>query len=171
MGTNQPLDELISGGAPNASLPQNAMERLAEPNGSSSFEQSLLRALRAMRLGDFTVRLTDDRIGLPGKIADTFNDIVAANQQMVQQLKHVGNIVGREGKTRRRAKFGLSHGAWGEMETSVNTLSDDLLWPTAAVTRAIAAVAKGDLTETVPSTCMDGPSRANSCGQQKLSTP
>ena len=47
------------------------------------------------------------------------------------------------------AKFGLSHGAWGEMENSINTLIDDLLWPTAAVTSAIAAVAQGDLIQTV----------------------
>ena len=95
-------------------------------------------------------RLPGDQTGLPGKIADTFNDIVAANERMAQQLEHVGNVVGREGKTRQRAKFGLLHGAWGEMETSVNTLIDDLLWPTAAVTRAIAAVAQGDLIQTVP---------------------
>ena len=36
------------------------------------------------------------------------------------------------------------------MEASVNTLIDDLLWPTTAVTRAIAAVARGDLLQTVP---------------------
>ena len=65
-----------------------------------------------------------------GKIADTFNEIVAANQRMAQQLERVGQVVGREGKTRQRVKFGLPHGAWGEMETSVNTLIDDLLWPT-----------------------------------------
>jgi HAMP domain-containing protein len=35
------------------------------------------------------------------------------------------------------------------METSVNTLIDDLVWPTTEVTRAIAAVAKGDLLQTV----------------------
>jgi HAMP domain-containing protein/CheY-like chemotaxis protein/signal transduction histidine kinase len=35
------------------------------------------------------------------------------------------------------------------METSVNTLIDDLLWPTTAVTRAISAVAQGDLLQTV----------------------
>ncbi|MCC5625681.1 HAMP domain-containing protein, partial [Nostoc sp. CHAB 5715] len=40
-------------------------------------------------------------------------------------------------------------GAWMEMETSVNTLVDDLLRPTAEVTRAIAAVAQGDLMQTV----------------------
>ena len=35
------------------------------------------------------------------------------------------------------------------MEASVNTLIDDLLWPTSEVTRAIAAVAQGDLLQTV----------------------
>ena len=58
-------------------------------------------------------------------------------------------MVGREGKTRQRVRFGLSEGAWGEMESSVNTLIDDLLWPTTEVTRAIAAVAQGDLLQTV----------------------
>ena len=36
------------------------------------------------------------------------------------------------------------------METAVNRLIDDLLWPTAAVTRAITAVAQGDLIQAVP---------------------
>ena len=35
------------------------------------------------------------------------------------------------------------------MEGSVNTLIDDLLWPTTEVTRTIAAVAKGDLSQTM----------------------
>ena len=68
---------------------------------------------------------------------------------MAQQLERVGDVVGKQGKTRQRVKLGLSKGAWGEMEASVNTLIDDLLWPTAEVTRAIAAVAKGDLLQTV----------------------
>src|SRR5207248_10109445 len=88
-------------------------------------------------------------IGLPGKIADTFNDIVAANQQMEEELKRVGQVVGKEGRTRKRAKFQESRGAWDEMEVSVNTLVEDLLRPTTEVTRAIAGVAQGNLTQTV----------------------
>ena len=109
----------------------------------------LLHALQAMRIGDFSVRLPSDRTGLEGKIADTFNEIVAANERMAAELEHVGQVVGREGKTRTRVKFGLQSGAWGEMETSVNDLIDDLLWPTTAVTHAITAVAQGDLLQTV----------------------
>ena len=54
------------------------------------------------------MRLPGDRTGIDGKIADTFNEIVAANERMAQQLEHVGQVVGREGKTRQRVKFGLS---------------------------------------------------------------
>src|SRR5487761_1415647 len=111
--------------------------------------QQLLHGLQAMRVGDFSVRLPRDQIGLAGKIADTFNDIAAANQRMAQQLEQVGHTVGREGRTKLRVKFGHTLGAWGEMEASLNGLIDDLLWPTMAVTRAIAAVARGDLLETV----------------------
>ena len=82
-----------------------------------------------MRDGDFSVRLPGSWTGLAGKIADTFNEIVAANQQMAQELKRVGQVVGKEGRTRERTRFHESKGAWGEMEVSVNTLVEDLLGP------------------------------------------
>ena len=75
---------------------------------------------------------------------------MAANQRIAQQLEHVGEVVGRQGKTRTRVRFGLSDGAWADMEGSVNDLIDDLLWPTTAVTRTVTAVARGDLLQTVP---------------------
>jgi HAMP domain-containing protein/CheY-like chemotaxis protein len=109
----------------------------------------LLRVLQAMRDGDFSVRLPGDWTGLEGKIADTVNEIVSSNARMASELERVGKVVGKQGKTRQRVKFGRPSGAWGEMETSVNTLIDDLLWPTTEVTRALAAVAKGDLLQTV----------------------
>jgi HAMP domain-containing protein/CheY-like chemotaxis protein/signal transduction histidine kinase len=121
-------------------------------NGTSSSDlvlHELLQALQAMRTGDFSVRMAGDRIGIEGKIADAFNDIVANNQRIAQQLERVGQRVGKEGKTKQRVKFGLSAGAWGEMESSVNTLIDDLLWPTSEMTRVIAGVAQGDLLERV----------------------
>jgi HAMP domain-containing protein/CheY-like chemotaxis protein/signal transduction histidine kinase len=110
----------------------------------------LLSALQAVRNGDFSVRMSGDSIGIEGKIADTFNDIIASNQRMAEQLERVGEVVGREGKTKQRVKFGVSSGAWVDMENSVNTLIDDLVWPTTEVTRAITAVAQGDLIKTVP---------------------
>jgi HAMP domain-containing protein/CheY-like chemotaxis protein/signal transduction histidine kinase len=109
----------------------------------------ILAGLQTMRDGNFSVRLPGSWTGLEGKIADTFNEIVAANEQMAQELKRVGKAVGKEGRTRERTRFHESRGAWGQIEVSVNTLVEDLLRPTAEVTRAIAAVAQGNLTQTV----------------------
>ena len=134
--------------APGAPL-RRAAKRKPGANGKPDPMQDLLHALQAMRAGDFSVRMTGDHLGIEGKIADTFNEIVAANQRMAQQLERVGQVVGREGKTRQRVKFDLSSGSWADMEGSVNTLIDDLLWPTREVTRAVAAVAQGDLLQTV----------------------
>ncbi len=110
---------------------------------------AILVSLQTMRDGDFSVRLPGAWVGLAGKIADTFNEIVTSNQQMANELRRVGQVVGKEGKTRERTRFHQSKGAWGEMEGSVNTLVEDLLRPTTEVTRAIAAVAQGNLTQTV----------------------
>ncbi|HLK71543.1 MAG TPA: HAMP domain-containing protein, partial [Steroidobacteraceae bacterium] len=111
--------------------------------------RELLRALQAVRDGDFSVRLPSDQTGLAGKVADTFNDIVVSNQRMADELERAGKIVGREGRTRHRLALERRGGCWGAMEGSVNRLIDDLLWPTTEVTRAITAVAKGDLTQTM----------------------
>jgi HAMP domain-containing protein/signal transduction histidine kinase/DNA-binding response OmpR family regulator len=109
----------------------------------------LLRALEAVREGDFSVRLPSDLDGLSGRIAATFNDIVATNQRMAGQLERVGQVVGKEGKTRQRVRFGPMMGAWLDMENSINSLIDDLLWPTTEVSRTIEAVAQGDLLQTM----------------------
>ena len=45
-----------------------------ESEGNALDLSALLRALQSVALGDFSVRLPGDRVGLEGKIADTFND-------------------------------------------------------------------------------------------------
>src|SRR5262245_6938426 len=88
--------------------------------------RDLLRVLQAVRDGDFSVRLPGDRTGLAGKIADTFNDIVTSNEQMARELARVGQVVGKEGKTRQRVSIKRRGGAWDAIENSVNTLIEDL---------------------------------------------
>jgi HAMP domain-containing protein/CheY-like chemotaxis protein/signal transduction histidine kinase len=109
----------------------------------------ILASLQTMRDGNFSVRLPVAWTGLKGKIADTFNDIIAANERMALELQRVGQAIGKEGRTRERTRFQQSRGAWGEMEVSINTLVEDLLRPTNEMTRAIAAVAQGNLTQIV----------------------
>ena len=51
--------------------------------------QQLLDAMIAVRDGDFSVRLPPHWEGLDGKLADTFNEIVAANRRLAEDLSRV----------------------------------------------------------------------------------
>jgi HAMP domain-containing protein/CheY-like chemotaxis protein len=120
------------------------------PNAPVPFDlKNLLLTLQAVRDGNFSVRIAGDHEGIEGKIAETLNDIIAANQRLSEEMSRAGQLVGKEGKTRHRVGIDRRSGAWGDMEGSINTLIDDLLWPTTEVTRTITAVAKGDLSQTV----------------------
>jgi hypothetical protein len=83
--------------------------------------RELLRVVLAVREGDFSVRLPTHWTGLLGKVSDAMNEVVSANQSMAVQLDRVGQVVGKEGKTRQRVRFSRRGGAWSEMESSVNT--------------------------------------------------
>src|SRR3954471_9903075 len=65
----------------------------------------ILQSLQTMRDGNFSVRLPVAWTGLKGKIADTFNDIISANERMALELTRVGQAVGKEGRTRERISF------------------------------------------------------------------
>src|ERR1700694_5687586 len=74
----------------------------AQGESPASQLSELLRALLALRDGDFRVGLPRDCAGLGGKVADTFNEIAAANAKMASELNRVGSVVGKQGKTRQR---------------------------------------------------------------------
>ena len=145
----RPDQTLVPSNADRGPRPKSNGQRDGRADVSFADLSVILSGLQTMRDGDFSVRLPGNWTGLAGKIADTFNEIVTANQQMAKELERVGQVVGKEGRTRERIRFDLPKAAWGEMEISVNTLVDDLLRPMTEVTRAIAAVAKGNLTQNV----------------------
>jgi len=128
----------------------------------------ILAGLQTMRDGDFSVRLPGSWTGLPGKIADTFNSIVAANQQMAHELKRVGQVVGKEGRTRERTRFHESRGAWGDvgklggqaqvpgvagtwkdLTDSVNSMASNLTGQVRNIAEVATAVASGDLSRKI----------------------
>ncbi|MFC5571207.1 HAMP domain-containing protein [Lysobacter yangpyeongensis] len=111
---------------------------------------ALLAAMQAVRSGDFSVTLPAHWSGVEGKLAEAFNSIVTSNRRLAEDLQRVGVKVGREGQTRQRLAAGNRQGAWAGMERSVNDLIDDLVRPVETMTEAMAGVAKGDLTRTVP---------------------
>src|ERR1700690_2402727 len=95
--------EVLDPAAPTAANGSSAPQAIPHAtdnglNGDAHGLAELLHALQAMRVGDFSVRMAGDRIGIMGKIADTFNEIVATNERMASQLEREGPGAGGEGK-------------------------------------------------------------------------
>src|SRR5437762_294228 len=132
-----------------------SLSRRADPaNGSRSGihecdNGELLRALMAFKRGDFSVRLPDDWTGVAGKIADTFNEVIAKNQRLTLELDQIGCAVGKKGRITQRASLGDVSNSWADAIRSVNGLIGDLVHPTSEMARVIGAVAKGDLSKTM----------------------
>ncbi|HSN88446.1 MAG TPA: HAMP domain-containing protein, partial [Thermoanaerobaculia bacterium] len=99
----------------------------------------------AFRSGNFSVRMPVDLTGIHGKIADAFNEILTVSERRAQETTRVCRVVGKEGKLKQRMTVPGVSGGWADEVASINTLIDDLVWPTTEVTRAVGAVAKGDL--------------------------
>ena len=116
-------------------------------SGHGASQRELLRALQAMRDGDSPCDSPGDQLGLAGKIADTFNEIVDLEPAAAHELERSGQVVGREGKIRHRMAIGGRRGAWVQMERAFNTLVEDLLWPTTEVTRPSLRSRRGDLSQ------------------------
>src|SRR5262245_60181717 len=110
--------------------------------------KELLKALRALKNGDFTVRLPDEWTGVASKVAETFNEVIELNERMAEELARLSQVAGTEGKLTERASLGEVRGSWKTSVESVNALISDLVYPTRETARVIGAVAKGDLSQT-----------------------
>src|SRR5437868_8519006 len=111
--------------------------------------RQLVSALRALRRGDFSVRLREEVDGLDGEIASLFNEVVSLNKEMTQEFERLSKVVGKEGKISQRGRVKNARGGWDTAIRSVNELIEDMVQPTAEVSRVIGAVAKGDLSQSM----------------------
>ena len=119
------------------------------PVEPDAFTRALLGALLSLKEGDFTVRMPADLVGIDGKIADAFNDIAMVAERRARETSRVTHAVGKQGMLKQRMKVAGLAGGWGAEVDAINTLIDDLVWPTTEVTRAVGAVAKGDLAQSM----------------------
>ena len=121
----------------------------SETDGREGDIEFLLGALISLRKGDFNVRLPNDWVGLRGKVADTFNDVMDQLEGMTNEVGRISRVVGKEGKIKQRASSGSLRGSWGGTIDSVNALISDLAHPTSEMARVVGAIAKGDLSQTM----------------------
>ena len=109
--------------------------------------RQLVSALRALRRGDFSVRLPEEVDGIDGEIASLFNEVVGMNEALTNEFERISKVVGKEGKITQRARVRGATGGWDSKLRAINELIDDMVQPTAEVSRVIGAVAKGDLSQ------------------------
>jgi HAMP domain-containing protein len=125
-------------------------QRNRAPSNGTDFDTSqLLSALMAFKRGDFSARLPEDWTGVSGKIADTFNAVIEANERLTRELERIVRVVGKEGRITQRASLSDVSESWGDAIGCINVLIGDLVQPTSEMARVIGAVAKGDLSQTI----------------------
>jgi HAMP domain-containing protein/signal transduction histidine kinase/CheY-like chemotaxis protein len=122
----------------------------ANGHGDSAFDpEQVLAGLMGLKKGDFKVRLPLGWTGLPGKVADTFNEVAEMLSHSTDELSRISRVVGREGRIQERMAVGHAPGEWSERVQSVNTLIECLAHPISETARVIGAVAKGDLSQSM----------------------
>ena len=111
--------------------------------------RQLVNALRSFRRGDFTVRLPEDVSGPDSEICRLFNEVVGMEEEVTREFERLSLVVGKEGKITQRGRVRGATGGWEAKVRSVNELIDDMVEPTAEVSRVIGAVATGYLSQTM----------------------
>jgi HAMP domain-containing protein len=111
--------------------------------------KALLSVLAQVKGGDFTARMPLEWTGVAGKVADSLNDVIIANQAFQVELAQVSRVVGRQGELSQRVVLGGSTQGWRGSVESVNSLIDALVRPTSEMQRVIGAVADGDLSKKI----------------------
>src|SRR5687768_5967709 len=106
-------------------------------------------ALVALRKGDASAKLAYQGSGGFSRVAEVFNDLVEQNVAMAEELAKLSQMVGKEGKLKRRASLQNARGFWARKVDSINSLIDDLVHPTNEAARVIGAVAQGDLSKSM----------------------
>ena len=113
--------------SPPAKTRRASVERRVPPEDATLAE--LLNALRAVRQGDFRVRLSvgSGRGAATGSlmpdIAHEFNAIIALNEAMANEMVRVERVVGREGRMTERASLDETSRRLGDRASAPSTRS------------------------------------------------
>ncbi len=122
--------------------------RSPRADGERDLELGDLRdALRALKAGDFSVRILPGERRVTKEVATAFNDVAAMLDGTSVEFVRVSKVVGRDGEMMERAAVRGAQGGWSSQVESFNALIGDLVRPSTEVARVIIAVAAGDLSQ------------------------
>src|SRR5579864_7837813 len=91
-------------------------------NGKEDPLHQILAAVVAFRDGDFSVRLPLAWPGVEGRIAEAFNQTIAHEQRISDEVTRLSVTVGKEGRLRQRLSLPVAVGSWAHKIHSINTL-------------------------------------------------
>src|SRR3984885_12080623 len=85
-----------------------------DPGGSSGSVdlKILLTVLARVKEGDFTARVPLDWTGVAGRVAESLNDVIVANQALEAELGRISQVVGDQGKLSQRIVLGGNTQTW-----------------------------------------------------------
>src|SRR5205809_665324 len=140
------IDEKISNGKARKPVQTNGIEFYDELD-----LRELLKVLSEVKNGNFTARMPVDKVGVSGKICDTLNDIIAMNENLVQELSLARNTIGKQGHLNHRVELPkTARGSWSTGVDAINSLISYLVHPTIEIAHVISSVAKGNLSQEMP---------------------
>ncbi len=134
----------------NHRLPVNGNHVPDDLSDDDHFFIELDRTLRSVVDGDFSARVSNRWPHQKARMAESVNMIAGRLERFNKNLLRLQRLVGEEGRINMRMPMGDAVGNWAERIEAINELLDELTQPTVEVGRVIGAVAKGDLTQSMP---------------------
>jgi signal transduction histidine kinase/HAMP domain-containing protein/ActR/RegA family two-component response regulator len=113
--------------------------------------------MKALRDGDFRRRLVVAGGGIAAELASVFNEIAERNQNLAGEVARVRKAISQDGQLTERVDTNGVMDGWSSVVAPMNGLIEDLLRPTTELGRVLTAVARGDLSQRMPSEPLGSP--------------
>jgi len=107
--------------------------------------KALLAVLRAIKKGDFSARMPDDKTGIAGKICDTLNEIVESDGTFWNELAQIGQTANEDVLADHLVDNGAL-GKWSAPVRTINKVITGMVESEEEIARTLNAVAKGEFT-------------------------
>ena len=118
--------------------------------GAADSHIAIVNALRRMKQGDLSFRMSPGNTPESIEIAQAFNELAVFNQEMAQEIHRVSKELALEGQFTERFALKGASGSWEVIAEDLNSLIKNLIRPIRQSNALIKSVIAGDLTETMP---------------------
>lgn len=120
--------------------------RTRQPRNNNKAQlQTITKALKAAKNGDFSVRLPENNDF--AEVALAFNELMQQQQNFADEIANIAQKVGEEGKLNERIALKTTKGSWAKGAQAIDKLIDNLVKPMTEAQRVISEIERGDLSQ------------------------